>query len=182
MPGTKGHPREASRARSFVWLFSATLFLFAACARKPLPVVGEPVPEIALRDLAGQEVRLSDFKGQVVVINFWATWCPPCVDEMPALEKLHRSLGPKGLKVLAVSVDYRREDIEAFREQHRLSFTMLHDQGLKAARSYGTFKYPETYIVDRQGRLVSKEIGPAEWVSPVYLHRFVELLKTSPVG
>ena len=85
---------------------------------------------------------LDDLRGKVVVLNYWATWCPPCIEEMPSLEKLHEALASKGLAVVAVSVDERFSDIKRFVDERNLTFTILHDEGMKVSRSYQTFKYP----------------------------------------
>jgi len=158
-----------------------TLLLVAALAAcsepPPVPTIGQPVPDVVLPDLEGRTVSLSDFRGEVVVLNFWATWCPPCVEEMPSLQKLQQALGDKGLRVLAASVDESLEDVERFRQEYQLSLPILHDRGGKIAHRFSTFKYPETYIVDRDGRLVAKVIGPRDWIAPIVIHDFVELLR-----
>ena len=142
-----------------------------------IPTIGQPVPEVTLPDLEGGTVRLSDFRGDVVVLNFWATWCPPCVEEMPSLQRLQQALGKKGLQVLAAAVDENLEDVASFREKHDLSLPILHDRGGRIARRFSTFKYPETYVVDRDGNLVAKIIGPQDWVSPTVIRDFVRLLR-----
>jgi thiol-disulfide isomerase/thioredoxin len=152
--------------------------ILCACGQQvPAPTIGQPVPEVVLPDLEGRTVRLSDFHGDVVVLNFWATWCPPCIDEMPSLEKLQRALGEKGLHVLAAAVDENLEDVARFREEYELSLPILHDRGGKTAHSFSTFKYPETYVVGRDGRLVAKVIGPRDWISPTVIREFVQLLR-----
>ena len=142
-----------------------------------IPTVGQPVPEVTLPDLEGKTVSLADFRGEVVLLNFWATWCPPCVDEMPSLQKLQKALGEKGLNILAISVDENREDIERFRDEFQLDLPILLDSGAKVAHSFATFKFPETYIVGRDGTLVGKVIGPKDWIAPLVIHDFVELLR-----
>ena len=142
-----------------------------------IPTPGQPVPDFALPDLEGQTVSLSDFRGEVVLLNFWATWCPPCVDEMPSLQKLQEALGEKGLNILAISVDESVEDVERFRDEFQLDLPILLDSGAKVAHSFATFKFPETYIVGRDGKLVAKVIGPKDWIAPLVIHDFVELLR-----
>lgn len=162
---------------------AALLALLVSCADPgTIPTIGQPVADVAFVDLEGNSVRLSDYRGEVVLLNFWATWCPPCVDEMPSLQKLQKALGDKGLRVLAVSVDERLEDVERFQEELQLTLPILHDPGAKVAHSFATFKYPETYILDRDGVLVSKVIGPRDWIAPVVIHDFVEMLRADDAG
>jgi peroxiredoxin len=97
---------------------------------------------------------------------------------MPSLEKLYRTLSEKGLEVVAVSVDDDTETIERFRQEHGLTFTILHDEGAKVANRFQTYKFPETYVVDREGRLVSKIIGPLDWIAPSPMLDIVGLLKS----
>lgn len=165
--------------RSLLLLASAALvgLVTAACESTPAPPVGEPAPDFELPDLDGSPHRLSEWRGRVVVLNFWATWCPPCIDEMPSLQSLHRALSDKGLAILAVSADERFRDIEEFVETYDIEFTVLHDEGKKVSRRYQTFMYPETYIIDRSGRLRSKVVGPRDWVAPTVIRDLVALLQ-----
>ena len=158
-------------------LFTA-LFACASisCKGNPGAQVGAPVPGFTLPDLEGRMHALDELRGKVVVLNYWATWCPPCIEEMPSLEKLHEALASKGLAVVAVSVDERFSDIERFVDEWNLTFTVLHDDGMKVSRSYQTFKYPETYIIDRTGRLKSKVVGARDWVAPSVIRDLVALL------
>jgi peroxiredoxin len=154
--------------------------LVFSCNKDPGPQVGNPVPDFILPDLEGKSHRLADLRGRVVVLNFWATWCPPCIDEMPSLQRLHRALADRGIAVLAVSVDERFSDVSAFARKFQLTFTVLHDEGKKVSRKYQTFKYPETYILDREGRLKTKVVGPRDWAAPTVIRDMVELLKEEP--
>jgi len=150
-----------------------------SCKKNPGPQVGDLAPGFSLPDLDGERVGLADLKGRVVVLNYWATWCPPCVDEMPSLQKLHDALAEKGLSVVAVSVDERFTDIERFVGDFNLTFTILHDEGMKVSRSYQTFKYPETYIIGRDGRVKSKVVGERDWVAPSVIRDLVALMNES---
>ena len=111
-----------------------------------------------------------------MVLNFWATWCPPCVTEMPSLQRLADDLGPEGLEVVAVSVDERYADIEPFVTEHGLRFLVLHDPGKRVSRRYEVLQYPETWIVGRDGRLASHIIGARDWSAPESLAVFRRLL------
>lgn len=136
------------------------------------PHAGEPVPNFDFT-LEGRSTNLEALRGRVVVLNFWASWCPPCVEEMPSLERLHRQLGPRGLVVLGVSVDEDPVAYENFIRSSGVTFPNVRDPEKRIAALYGTFKYPETYIIDRQGRLVRKIIGPQRWDDP----QVMDLLK-----
>ncbi len=147
-----------------------------SCKKNAGPQTGALTPAITLSDLDGKSLTLNELRGRVVVLNFWATWCPPCVNEMPSLQKLHEALADKGLSVVAVSVDERFSDIEKFVESFDLTFTILHDEGMKVSRAYQTFKFPETYIIGRDGRLRSKVVGERDWVEPSVIRDMVALL------
>lgn len=159
---------------------TALTLSISSCNKDPGPQVGMPAPDFALPDLEGNVHRLGDFRGQVVVLNFWATWCPPCIDEMPSLEKLHQAFAERGVAVLAVSVDERFSDVPKFVGKLGLTFSILYDEGKKTSRKYQTFKYPETYILDREGRLKSKVVGPRDWAAPSVIRDMVDLLKDEP--
>ena len=150
----------------------------SSCNKDPGPQVGKAAPDFTLPDLSGKSHRLGDLRGRIVVLNFWATWCPPCIEEMPSLEKLHRALADKGVAVVAVSVDERFSDVGAFISRFGLTLPVLYDEGKKVSRKYQTFKYPETYILDREGRLKSKVVGPRDWAAPTVIRDMVQLLES----
>ncbi len=128
---------------------------------------GAEAPGFQLPALAGGEVNLASQRGKVVVLNFWATWCPPCVAEMPSLERLYRTLTPEGLAVVTVSTDEDQAELRKFVSQHALTLPVLMDPGGRVAGGdYRTTGYPETFLLDRQGRILRHVVGPAEWDSP----------------
>lgn len=133
----------------------------------PLPEPSAPserqrAPELALPELAGGTRSLAEFSGRVLVVNFWATWCGPCREELPALETLFRTLEPEGFTVLAVSVDAgSREAVRRFVSARGLSFPVLHDPESEAATRYGVRVYPTTAVIDRAGGLVT--VLPSAW-------------------
>jgi cytochrome c biogenesis protein CcmG/thiol:disulfide interchange protein DsbE len=112
------------------------------------------------------KVTLSQFRGQVVVLNFWATWCPPCVEEMPSLVEMQRRFKGKGVTVLAVSVDVDQSAYRQFVKDHNVNLLTVRDPDQKSSALYGTFKFPETYIVDRNGVIRRKFIGAVDWTAP----------------
>jgi cytochrome c biogenesis protein CcmG, thiol:disulfide interchange protein DsbE len=137
---------------------------------------GTPVPDFRLRALAGGTSDLASRRGRVVLVNFWATWCPPCVEEMPSLERLHRALGPEGLVVIGISVDADDNAVRDFVARAGVSFPMLRDPGAHTAAAYRTTGYPETFVIGRDGRLLRTFVGPAEWDTPEALGYFRGLL------
>jgi cytochrome c biogenesis protein CcmG/thiol:disulfide interchange protein DsbE len=141
---------------------------------------GSEAPGFRLPSLAGGEVDLSSYRGRVVVLNFWATWCPPCVSEMPSLERLHRTLGPQGLAVVSVSADEDEAVLRRFVSANALSLPVLRDPGGRVASGrYRTTGYPETFVLDRRGVLLQHVVGPAEWDEPQALAHFRALLSGS---
>lgn len=119
-----------------------------------------------------REKSLADYRGNVVMINIWATWCKPCVVEMPSIEQLHQSYAPRGLKIIAVSVDDpgTDEQIRQFVKRLGLTFEILHDEGGQAgdvSRLYNADRYPETVIIGRDGIIRKKFSGATDWNSPV---------------
>jgi cytochrome c biogenesis protein CcmG/thiol:disulfide interchange protein DsbE len=126
---------------------------------------GRPEKDFSLT-LDGKPAHLSDLRGKVVVLNFWATWCPPCVDEAPSLNELQRRLAPLGGVVLGVSVDDDQNAYETFLKAYNITYPTYRDPTKKIALDYGSTMYPETYVIDRDGRFDRKIIGPQDWTSP----------------
>ncbi len=115
---------------------------------------------------AQTKVSLSQFRGQVVVLNFWATWCPPCVEEMPSLVEMQRRMKAKGVTVVAVSMDVDEKAYHQFLKDHGVNLLTVRDPDQKSSALYGTFKFPETYIIDRSGVMRRKFIGAVDWTEP----------------
>ena len=123
--------------------------------------------EFALPGPQGSTVRLRDFKGQVVLLNFWATWCPPCLEEMPAMEKLYQRYKPQGFSVLALSVDTEGEKaVTPFIQEHKLTFPVAYDTTGKVADLYQLRGLPTTYLINREGQIIAIALGPRAWNSP----------------
>jgi peroxiredoxin len=125
----------------------------------PAPVVGAPAPDFVLNELNGGQVRLSDLKGQVVLLNFWATWCGPCEAEMPAIEDRYTTFKGQGLVVLGINQDEDSETVQAFVERLGLDFPILLDPGAVVGELYRARGLPTTFIVDRDGQIVVQKVG-----------------------
>ena len=143
-------------------------FLFACTRNTEYKVigVGDRAPELRLQSIDGKTVSLADLRGKVVLVHFWATWCPPCVEEIPTLERFYLQVLGTDIEVLAVSVDDSADALKTFLEKNKVHFPVLRDPGGKAAASYGTRKFPETYVVGRDGVVRYKVIGPMDWSVP----------------
>ena len=115
---------------------------------------------------ADRKVELRDYRGKIVVLNFWATWCPPCVEEMPSLVQLQQRFKNKDVTVVGVSVDADGDAYHKFLKDHGIDFLTVRDADQKSNNLYGTFKFPETYIIDRNGVLRRKFIGAVDWSQP----------------
>lgn len=148
-------------------LFAAYLLRGTGKERPLIVKEGDRAPAFSLQAMDRRAVSLSDYRGKVVFVHFWATWCPPCVEEMPKLEQLYRRLFGKDFEILAVNVDEGGgEALGSFFRKNPASFPVLLDPGGSIAKSYGTFKFPETYVVDRAGTVRFKVIGPLDWMAP----------------
>jgi peroxiredoxin len=154
-------------------------------SERPAAPVGEghPAPGFRLPSLDGGEVALGDLRGRVVLVNFWATWCKPCEDEMPAMQRLYTALGAgEGFELLAVSVDESDDEVRAFRDRLALGFPILRDPGKRAANAYHTFRFPESWLIDAEGTVVARYVGPREWDDPVYVERIRRLIEGRGAG
>jgi DsbE subfamily thiol:disulfide oxidoreductase len=168
------------------WLIViAILGVAIGVAWKSLPTINQPpktdTPELpfTLKDLKGVAQTLP--KGKVVLLNFWATWCPPCREEIPSLVMLQRKFADKGLAVVAVSVDKNADDVISFARQYDLSFQILHDPDAAVSQEYGVYKYPETFLIDRNGIIRQHLIGAVNWMSAPALQG-IERMLNEPGG
>ena len=132
-------------------------------------VVGSEAPAFSAVTVDGTKrtKTLADYKGRIVLLNLWATWCEPCRAEMPSMEKLHREFGPRGLAIVAVSIDDpgAEQTIRAFAKEYGLTFEILHDPSKEIARRYQVTGYPESFIIGREGTIRRKVFAATDWSS-----------------
>ncbi len=153
------------------------LLVGAAAAADLKPWAGGPPPALALKDLDGGSHRLSDYRGKVILVNFWATWCGPCRDEMPSIQELKDKLAGKPFVVLAVNLDEPESRIRKFLSQmKKLDFTILLDPERKAARAWGARILPATYIIGPDGKIRYSLVGEIDWGNEHVVSRIAELL------
>jgi peroxiredoxin len=186
---------QASPAQKRSWLatllwmtpavFLILVVLYGVLTRQPAdqqdqgPRIGRALADFTLPNLQGQPVRLADLRGKVIFINVWATWCQPCLEEMPAIQRLYDQLHERGLEVLAVSIDaLGKQVVEPFVRKYQLTFPILLDAKGVTERLYRTTGVPESFIVDKRGMLVEKVVGPRDWVHPHLRTMFERLLAT----
>jgi cytochrome c biogenesis protein CcmG/thiol:disulfide interchange protein DsbE len=177
--------RPTVRRRLIVILGGLTILVFAfgvvwlqSSKYEPL-VVGMTAPDFSLPDLQGKTQRLTDYRGKVVFLNFWATWCKPCKEEMPSMQVLWDNLKNRDFVMLAVSMDRvtTTKDIPSFVETLKLSFPILTDSWGQTDKRYKLMGVPETYIIDQSGVLREKVIGPRDWTRRESIETIVQLLQ-----
>jgi thiol-disulfide isomerase/thioredoxin len=138
---------------------------------------GDAVPGFDLPLLGGDgRIDLDRLSGRVVLVNFWATWCKPCEDEIPAMERLYESLHGEGFELVAVAVDEDSEDVVRFRDRMQISFPIAVDPRQEVSRRYQTMGFPESFLIDQNGRLVERYIGPRDWDHRDYVERIRSLM------
>jgi len=147
---------------------------------KPLLGKGVSAPDFTFPGLDGKKVSLADYKGKVVLLNIWATWCAPCVAEMPSMEKLYRELKDEGFVIVAVSVDETGTDAVApFMKKHKLGFPVLLDTVGDIKSLYQVTGIPESFIIDKDGIIIEKIIGPRDWAASGAIRFFRNLVQSN---
>jgi cytochrome c biogenesis protein CcmG, thiol:disulfide interchange protein DsbE len=178
-------PRGTGRSRVMVVLVAGLILVamflvvwLQSAKYEPL-TVGKAAPDFQLPDLDDKEIRLSDYRGKVVFLNFWATWCKPCREEMPSMEVLYKNFEKDGLVILAVSIDRvtTKKEIPPFVKSLNLTFPVLVDSWGQTDKRYKLMGVPETYIIDREGTLREKVIGPRDWTRLDNLQILTQLIK-----
>lgn len=154
-----------------------------ASERSPLKPLTEriPAPDFTLQDMDGATHRLSDYRGRVVVVNFWATWCPPCRREMPSMQRAWERLTPEGIALLAIDVGEDEETIFSFSGEFTLEFPLLLDSDGSAVEQWPVRGLPTTFIIDPEGRIAYQAVGGREWDDPAILAQIRSLVITDTV-
>jgi len=151
--------------RGGIVLLSAVLVFFIYSGiHERVVVAGDSAPDFTITADTGQTVSVPNFKGKLLVLNFWASWCPPCVEETPSLSQFAATYAPKGVVVLGVSVDKDEKAYKNFLQRFKPNFLTARE--FKAHEDYGTFMYPETYIIDAKGKVLKKYAEPVDWMDP----------------
>jgi len=169
-----------------LYVLMACLFLaFTACSKTDtanksvIAAEKKPAPDVSVVSLAnGSTLKLSDLKGKVVLLNFWATWCPPCREEIPSMMKLNSLMAGKPFQMVAISVDEGgKPAVESFFKESGFSLPAYVDESGASAKSYGVTGIPESFVIDKQGVIVKKIIGGFAWDSPEAVSFLEELMK-----
>jgi peroxiredoxin len=135
----------------------------------------KPAPDFSLQDIHGKTHTLSDYRDQVLIVNFWATWCPPCVDEMPSLERAQARLRQDNVQIIAINAGESPKAIEDFIEKFSVKLPLLIDNDMKVASAWSVIGLPTTYIVDPKGYIVSKVMGTRDWDQRTLLQKIRNL-------
>ena len=149
--------------------------LFGIVGVIKVPPVEDPV-RINLKDMNGNNISLSDFKGKIVFLNFWTTWCPTCRIEMPSMEKLHQRLKNKNFAMVTINLQESASQVKAFFKEFKLTYTALLDSTGEVGASFGIRAIPTTYILDKTGRIIGLVSGPREWDSKAAIALFENLI------
>ena len=151
------------------------VLLVTGCSEPSGARVGEPAPDFKLQNLDGQYISLSDLRGKPVLINFWATWCPPCRDEMPYLQKIYEEWSGKGLVVLAIDIGESHSKVKEFLKTHNLSLPVLLDTKENVGRKYNITAIPTSFLIDSDGVIREKIIGafPSKGAIETHLNKIM---------
>lgn len=140
------------------------------------PIERIVAPDFTLKDLSGKTISLERLRGKVVFLNFWATWCPPCVIEMPSMEKLHQEFSNDGLVILAINFREPPEQVKAFIKRHKLTFTILLDPDGSVFELYQAWALPVTTVINKRGEIVGRAMGARDWHGGMAREFFRQLL------
>lgn len=144
-------------------LLVVLVVIIAGTLNERVVKAGDTAPDFTITTDQGKKIGPGNFGGKVLVLHFWASWCGPCVDEVPAINEFEKKIAGSGVVVLGVSVDTNEAAYRKFISKYRVAFQTARDPESNISSMYGTFKYPETYIIDRTGKVAQKIIGEGDW-------------------
>jgi len=150
-------------------LLVALAFVIASSMRDRVTDVGDAAPSFSITTDQGNRITPTSFGGRLLVLNFWATWCAPCVEEEPSLSEFQKRTASSGVVVVGVSIDKNPKLYQQFLQRFRPAFQTERDPDAGIADSYGTYKVPETYIIDRSGKVVEKVVSSRDWLDPDFI-------------
>jgi peroxiredoxin len=148
---------------AIIALSAVLVFVLYSSIHERIVDVGDSAPDFTITADNGRTITASNFGGRLLVLNFWATWCQPCVDEVPSLDQFAQQMAGSGVVVLGVSVDKNAKLYHDFLSRSHVAFMTARDPDAKISADYGTYKYPESYIIDSKGKVVQKIIGATNW-------------------
>jgi cytochrome c biogenesis protein CcmG/thiol:disulfide interchange protein DsbE len=154
----------------------ALILVVVPLLETPLVHAGDQAPDFTVTTDRGRSVKRSEFGGKLLVLNFWATWCAGCIEEMPSLDAFQREFASQGVVVLGISIDRNEKLYRSYLQRTRLSIETARDPEANISGEYGTFQYPETYLIDRSGKVVEKVIAAQNWMDPNFLARVRRML------
>jgi cytochrome c biogenesis protein CcmG, thiol:disulfide interchange protein DsbE len=156
-------------AALLVWVVAGTL-------EAPVVNAGDRAPKFQVVTEDGKTLTPTDFGGKLLVLNFWASWCEPCIVETPSLEEFQRHFANQGVVVLGISMDSSEQRYKDFLKRYQISFETSRDPGANIASSFGTFQYPDSYIIDPSGKVVEKIINYQDWMSQQFIDHIQKML------
>jgi peroxiredoxin len=160
----------------FLIVGSVASFMMFRYGNPGIVKIGSQAPDVTLKDQNGRQFQLSDYRGKVVFLNFWATWCLPCIEEMPEMEAMNATFKDRKFQMLAVSVDLNWKTVNDFYKKHNLTIPAFLDPGHQVANAFKVFKFPETFIIDENGYVV-KHTWAARWATPDALAAMESLVR-----
>lgn len=165
---------------AFILLCGALLmYIVSGTLEQKVTNAGDTAPNFKVKTEDGKTITRSDFGGKLLVLNFWASWCPPCISETPSLEQFAKQFGPQGVVVLGISQDRKEDRYRGFIQRFGVSFETSRDPSGDIAASYGTLQIPETYIIAPNGKVLEKVISDQNWMDPEFLARVRRMLASS---
>ena len=171
---------KSKSERMLPWLIGllllALIYVVVDTVHEKIIVVGDKAPSFQVTTDGGRTISTSNFGGKLLVVNFWATWCAPCLEEMPSLDQFQRQLAASGVVVLGISVDKNEKTYKEFLRRVGVSFHTARDPEANISAEYGTYKYPETYVINTKGEVVEKYIGSWTWTDESIVKRIQSFL------